>query len=1123
MSILLTSRRARRILALGALSTAVTWASAGPAMAQTKVGVMGLRAAQPGTVGVTTVNTVNQLLWQAASSVQGIQPIAEPQVVSVLGAGGAGGASSCKDDACMSSLASAAGLDRIVYAVAVQGGADSWAVYVRTVQVAPFAVVAQAAPTCTSCGEADCSRLVGGLNLAPFFAPGPAGAIGGGGPVAAKPAKLSLTSKPAGAQVTLGGQPLGVTPLSDVELPAGAHTLSLALQGYQPAQATVQLKAGKRTKKNVKLTAAKATTGVLTLTTKPPGAQVTLGGRPLGVTPLSSVEVYPGTHTLGLTLQGHRPQQIRVLVQAGKTLTQKITLKPLPATTGKLTLTSKPPGAEVRLGQQVLGVTPLKAVVLPRGDHQLQVTLAGHLPSTLPVRIDPGGSTTKKVTLRVIPSTTGVVKVTSKPPGATVVSGANNWGVTPVTLPKVPPGSYPVTVQMQGFAPVHQNLGVKAGEEAVLSVKLEAFGGLEVKVVSGGKPVPAQLAVNGRAAGAAPLSVKEIAPGSYEIAVSAQGLKPVTKKVEVKAGKVAKVVLDLQAPMGKLTLTSKPSGAEVHDGAALLGKTPMRRLKIGAGPHSLSVRLKGYAPANVQVDIKDGGEAKQAVTLTPLPATLIVVTTAGGKPLPGTDVKVDGQLVGRTPLTWPKLTPGKHTVEISRQGVVPVRKTVNVGPAGKAELSIPLRVPQGRLTLTTKPDGAQIVLSGQVLGTTPVKNMDLAAGEHTLTIRKKGWIDVELVLSVKDKQTVRKRLELKPLPPTLVVDSTPPGASVLIGGKPAGKTPLRKSDLRPGAYEVKLELKGHRVITRKIKLENQKITKLSEGLTARQGTLQVTTAPAGATVILDGKELGKTPLSPTATVEGEHTLKLLLDRYDEAERRVMVTEGGLRKVSVTLTPKLGSLQIASNPPGASITVDGKPSGTTPATLTGVALGKHNILMSLADHKPQHRAVELQPGDSVSVSVDMALTDAAIARANWEQDREANEIYMWSAFAGAGVLVIAGTSLLAINNSREAALHDAVDVYNRYHQRTDQPLDPTLSAGLAADVSDADQAAREFPYTALGWTSFGLAAAAGAYGAWLLLGPPPGSGDEAGNASILAPMPLHGGGWGLTFTGALPRP
>jgi hypothetical protein len=1088
------------------------------ALAQAKVGVMGLRAAKRGTISETTITTVNSMLWQAASSVRGITAVAEPQIVAAFGGGAA--AAGCHDDACMSSLGSAAGLDRIVYAVAVQGGANSWALYVRSLAIAPFSVLAQAVPTCQGCSEADCARLAGSLDLASFFRVGGTGGAPLAAPAGQKPAKLTLTSTPSGAQVSIGGQPLGVTPLKNVELPAGNHALTLTMQGFQPTQALVSLKAGKRTKKKVKLTPVAATTGKLTLTSKPAGAQVTLGGRPLGITPLRGIEVYPGTHVIGLSLEGHRPAELRVLIQAGKTLTQRITLKALPPTTGRLTLTSKPAGAEVRLGQQLLGKTPLKAVKLFKGDHQLQVTLPGYLPSTVPVRIDPGGNVKKKVTLRPIPSSTGVVKVTTKPPGATVVSGASNWGVTPLTLPKVPPGSYPVTVRMPGFPPVNKTLQVVAGQEAVLAVTLEAYGGLEITVLSGGKPVVAKVLVNGRPAGGAPLKSKEIAPGTYEIAVQAQGLKPVTKKVVVKPGKTAKLTFDLKAPIGKLTLTSKPSGAEVSEGGAFLGKTPIRRIKLGAGPHTLSLKLKGYALMRIQVAIKDGEEAKQAVALTALPATLVVVTTAGGKPLPGTDVRIDGQLVGRTPLTWSKLKPGKHTVEISRQGVVPVKKTINVGPGGKAELSIPLRVPQGKLTLTSKPEGAEIVLGGSVIGTTPVKKLELAAGAQKLTLRKKGYIDVELEVTIKDRKTTRTKTTLKPVPPTLVVETNPPGAAVRIAGKVVGKTPLRKTDMAPGAYEIELELKGHRTIRRKVTLEIQKIAKISEGLTARQGTLAVTTAPPGASVLVDGREIGKTPLAPTATLEGEHTIKLVLSRYQTAARRVMVTEGGLRKVSVTLQPKLGVLRVSSTPAGASVTVDGQPAGTTPALVQGVKLGKHNVLISLTDHNPEHRAVDVKAGDELAVDATLSLTDAAIARANWDQDREANAIYMWSAFGAAGVLAAAGVSLLAIDESRQASLHSAVDVYNRYHTRGDELLDPTLSTNLGLDVTDADQAAREFPFLAVGWTSVALAAAAGGYGAWLLLAPPPGPEDSP---SALLPTPLQGGGWGLTFTGALPSP
>ena len=45
---------------------------------------------------------------------------------------------------------------------------------------------------------------------------------------------------------------------------------------------------------------------------------------------------------------------------------------------------------------------------------------------------------------------------------------------------------------------------------------------------------------------------------------------------------------------------------------------------------------------------------------------------------------------------------------------------------------------------------------------------------------------------------------------TLFVDSHPQGATVVIDGKPMGKTPLRLSDVRIGTHVVRLELAKHR-------------------------------------------------------------------------------------------------------------------------------------------------------------------------------------------------------------------------------------------------------------------------------------------------------------------------
>ncbi len=90
-----------------------------------------------------------------------------------------------------------------------------------------------------------------------------------------------------------------------------------------------------------------------------------------------------------------------------------------------------PPGAQVTLGDKVLGTTPLEHA-WPAGEkHELKLTLAGHeaLSTTLPG--EGPGEQTLDLTLKVAPPASAWFKVRSTPPGAEVYDGEKLIGTTP--------------------------------------------------------------------------------------------------------------------------------------------------------------------------------------------------------------------------------------------------------------------------------------------------------------------------------------------------------------------------------------------------------------------------------------------------------------------------------------------------------------------------------------------------------------------------------------------------------------------------------------------------------------------------------------------------------------------
>src|SRR5690606_37851871 len=104
--------------------------------------------------------------------------------------------------------------------------------------------------------------------------------------------------------------------------------------------------------------------------------------------------------------------------------------------------------------------------------------------------------------------------------------------------------------------------------------------------------------------------------------------------------------------------------------------------------------------------------------------------------------------------------------------------------------------------------------------------------------------------------------------------------------------------------------------------------------------VELTTEPeAGAEVLVDGEPVGQTPLT-AEIVPGRHRLEFRAERYLTELREIDVAGGGERQaLNVALTPNWAPVTVESDPPGATVLVDGEPAGTTPARLE-LEAGEH---------------------------------------------------------------------------------------------------------------------------------------------------------------------------------------
>ena len=110
------------------------------------------------------------------------------------------------------------------------------------------------------------------------------------------------------------------------------------------------------------------------------------------------------------------------------------------------------------------------------------------------------------------------------------------------------------------------------------------------------------------------------------------------------------------------------------------------------------------------------------------------------------------------------------------------------------------------------------------------------------------------------------------------------------------------------------------------------------------GDLQVVSEPAGAHVDIDGQTRPEwvTPFVADKLTPGKHNITYTLPNYNPEKRTVDVVAGKKGNIDAKLTTNVGTVRVASNPPGADILLNGKPTGQkTPANLN-LPAGSHAI-------------------------------------------------------------------------------------------------------------------------------------------------------------------------------------
>ena len=179
----------------------------------------------------------------------------------------------------------------------------------------------------------------------------------------------------------------------------------------------------------------------------------------------------------------------------------------------------------------------------------------------------------------------------------------------------------------------------------------------------------------------------------------------------------------------------------------------------------------------------------------------------------------------------------------------------------------------------------------------------------------------------------------------------------------------------PGEHALRLEAPGYQPLESRIRVNRDGERQFHFRLEPLPGTLNVTSQPGGATLLLDGEPRGATPVEALSLPAGDYSLRLEHPRYLPHEQSLALRgRGEAQSVAIDLQPAWAEITVDTAPSGATVLVDGEAAGTTPATLE-LLRGERQLSLQLAGFAKRQQTLQVEPGQPVDLGT-LTLAPAA---------------------------------------------------------------------------------------------------------------------------------------------------
>ena len=278
-----------------------------------------------------------------------------------------------------------------------------------------------------------------------------------------------------------------------------------------------------------------------------------------------------------------------------------------------------------------------------------------------------------------------------------------------------------------------------------------------------------------------------------------------------------------------------------------------QRYLIRSGSYELTLLNDGYHDSVTQLLVSAEQSQTHPFVMRKLPGIISIASDITD----GARVQIDGVDIGLTPLNGVLVESGDHQMTISKERYLDYRETISVeGRSVVQRYQASLEPAWATVSLSTVPAGADVLVDGEIFGTTPV-NAEILQGRRDLTLKLSGhkaWQDDFDVIAGQDFTI--PPVQLEPADGLVFIRSNPSAASLTIGGDFKGLTPLEVA-LAPGQnHELTFFKNGYHSKKTTIRTQPNQERELNLELDPVLASVSVIAEPVDAELYVNGEFRG---------------------------------------------------------------------------------------------------------------------------------------------------------------------------------------------------------------------------------------------------------------------------